>query len=149
MLERSFGLLFFLKSSKSNRGKERNVYARITVNGKSKEFSTKRSWCNDRWDQNTGRAIGNKEDARTLNHHLEVLSSKVYQAKSSLLESGEEPTAEIIYNCILGKTEDRKMILDIFRDHNTKMEALVGADYASGTLQRYKTSLDHTRAFIK
>ncbi|WP_447641992.1 MULTISPECIES: phage integrase SAM-like domain-containing protein [Chitinophagaceae] len=41
------------------------------------------------------------------------------------------------------------MILEVFADHNRKMEALVGKDYADGTLERYETSLDHTKAFIQ
>ncbi|WKL43705.1 site-specific integrase [Flavobacterium sp. ZE23DGlu08] len=41
------------------------------------------------------------------------------------------------------------MLLQIFQDHNDKMEILVGQEYAPGTLERYKTSLSHTKDFIK
>ncbi len=41
------------------------------------------------------------------------------------------------------------MILEVFADHNRQMEALVGKDYADGTLERYETSLEHTKAFIQ
>jgi hypothetical protein len=43
----------------------------------------------------------------------------------------------------------RKMILEVFTAHNEQMEALVGKDFADGTLERYQTSYDHTRAFIE
>jgi hypothetical protein len=44
MLETSFGLFFFLKQPKNHKTDERYVYLRITVNGISKEISTKRVW---------------------------------------------------------------------------------------------------------
>jgi hypothetical protein len=42
-----------------------------------------------------------------------------------------------------------KMILEIFADHNQQMEALVGKDFAGGTLERYQTSYNHTKAFMQ
>jgi site-specific recombinase XerD len=38
--------------------------------------------------------------------------------------------------------------LEVFQEHNDKLEQLVGSDYALGTLGRYKTTYDHTKAFI-
>jgi hypothetical protein len=40
------------------------------------------------------------------------------------------------------------MLIPIFQEHNDKVEALVGQDFAPGTLERYKTSLKHTQEFI-
>ncbi len=66
MLENSFGITFFLKSSTKGT-KERYVYLRITVDGVPKETSTKRKWEVDRWSQRTERATGSREDAKVLN----------------------------------------------------------------------------------
>ncbi|PJJ08082.1 hypothetical protein CLU83_1316 [Flavobacterium sp. 1] len=66
MLESSFGLVFFMKITSNDR-KIRTVYFKITVDGIPKETSTKRKWDSTRWDQKTERAIGSKEDARSLN----------------------------------------------------------------------------------
>lgn len=41
------------------------------------------------------------------------------------------------------------MLLEIFAEHNRKVEALVGDEYAAGTLERYQTSLKHTKAFLE
>ena len=49
---------------------------------------------------------------------------------------------------MIGKAEKAHMLIDIFRDHNSKMAALVGKDFADGTLERYKTSLSHTLEFL-
>lgn len=41
------------------------------------------------------------------------------------------------------------MLIPIFKDHNHRMKALVGKEYAKGTLTRYKTCLSHTEEFLK
>ncbi|WP_083936577.1 phage integrase SAM-like domain-containing protein [Arcticibacter svalbardensis] len=48
----------------------------------------------------------------------------------------------------LGKKESTRTILDVFEDQNKKVEALVGKEFAEGTLERYKTSLKDTREFL-
>lgn len=149
MLEKSFGLLFFLKKTDSSDGLKRKLYGRITINGIAKEFSTKRTWFKDRWDQNANRAIGNKEDTKTLNNYLDALVSKVYEAKRELITSGDDISTENLFQLLFGKTDDRKFILEIFRDENDKMKSLEGKDFAIGTIKRYETSLSHTREFIK
>ena len=40
------------------------------------------------------------------------------------------------------------MLFELFQEHNTRMEALVGKEYAAGTLSRFKTAWKHTRDFL-
>lgn len=149
MLEKSFGVFFYLKHSKSKRKRISYVYLRITVDGFSKELSTKRVWKASQWNSKAGRAMGAKEDAKALNNYLDTLISKVYGAKRELIEVGKTVTAEAIKEVITGKAGDKKMILEIFQHHNDQIKALLDSEYAPGTLQRYYTSLDHTRSFIR
>lgn len=148
MLEKSFGLLFFLKQAKTEKRDVRYIYLRITVDGSSKELSTKRLWFQDRWNQTAGRATGTKEDAKILNAYLETLCSKVYLAKAALIEEDKQVTAESLKNAITGKDEDGMMLLKIFTEHNEQMKQLIGIDFAAATLDRYNTTYAHTRAFI-
>jgi hypothetical protein len=41
------------------------------------------------------------------------------------------------------------MILEVSQHHNDQVEQLVGSEFSASTLERYKTSLDHTRSFLK
>ena len=41
------------------------------------------------------------------------------------------------------------MLVAIFQQHNKEMKALVGKEFAEGTLKRYETSLDHVISFMK
>jgi hypothetical protein len=150
MLETSFGLIFFLKRPKPELADGmRYVYCRVTVNGIPKDISTKRIWHPSKWSVGAGRATGNKEDTKTLNAYLDTLTSKIYEAKRSLIEENKEVTSEAIKNILLGRTEGGKTVLPIFREHNDQIAALIGADFAPGTLERYETCMKHTRDFIK
>jgi len=93
MLEKSFGLLFYLKKPKNYHNGPIPVYLRITVDGNEKELSTKRSWEPSRWNPKSNRAIGTKEDAKIINEYFDVLQNKVYQARKQLIERGKVITA--------------------------------------------------------
>ena len=150
MLEKSFGLFFFLKKPKiENEDGTRYVYLKITVDGDSKEISTKRLWQPSRWSREAGNAAGKKEDSKSLNSFLDSYKEKAYQAKKLLLDNDRNITAQAMKDILTGKGEDRKMIIDLFQYHNDKMKALIGKDFARGTHKRYETSLSHTRSFIQ
>ncbi len=148
MLEKSFGISYFLKPTKSKNLAYSYVYLRITVNGISKQLSTKRHWVKDRWDQSTGRATGSEDDAQELNDYLAAISSKIYQARSYLIEIDKKITTEVLSNLVCGRTEKR-MLLELIVVHNRKMESLIGKGFAKRTLQRYTTTHHHVKNFIK
>jgi hypothetical protein len=54
MLEKSLGLMFFLKDPKNYEKGGKYIYLRITVDGTSKELSTKREWDPARWHVRSG-----------------------------------------------------------------------------------------------
>jgi len=145
-MEKSFSLLYFLKQAGNE--PKKYIYLRITVDGHPVELSTKKQWWENRWDQEKGRASGVKQDAQEVNFFLDTIENKVFKARKQLIEDEELITAELLRDMLTGKA-NRKMILEIFAEHNQQMEALVGKDYADGTLERYQTSYDHTKAFIQ
>jgi len=149
MLEKSFGLLYYLKQPKNQKGKDRFVYLRITVDGKPKEVSIKRRWHCDKWNQRAGRATGNKEDARSLNEYLESLTSKIYEAKKLLIDTGRRITALGIISIVTGSGQERRMVVDIFKQHNKIIEGLIGVEFSRKTWQRYDTACTHLQNYIK
>ncbi|CAI2768566.1 site-specific integrase [Flavobacterium collinsii] len=148
MLESSFGLVFFMKITSNDR-KIRTVYFRITVDGITKEASTKRKWEHSRWDQKTERAVGSKEDAKSLNFFLDSLTLKINEIKTEMMYSGIVITAEKIMDHVLGKVQPRVKVLEEFQKHNDEMRALLGKGYAQGTLDRFTITKNHLTAFIK
>jgi hypothetical protein len=72
MLDKSFGLLFYLKKHSGYQKGEIPIYLRITEDGVPKELSIKRSWEPTRWNSHAGRALGTKEDTKVLNTYLDA-----------------------------------------------------------------------------
>ena len=145
----NFSLLFYLKKPKNYQEGPVPIYLRVTVAGKRAELTTSRSVDPARWISSAGRAKGTKAAARSLNVYLDNLQAKVYEAHRQLVEAGLPLTAEAIKNRFLGKEEKGRTLLEVFSEHNRKMAALVGDEFAPGTLERYTTSLRHTQDFVK
>lgn len=147
MLESSFGLTFFLK--KSTKKNEKYVYLRITVDGIPKEVSTKYKWNPERWNQIIERAVGSKEDAKTLNFYIETLQVKIQQFKNDLILNDETITSQKIMDFVKGKSSSTAKLLEEFQKHNEEMLALVPKEYAKGTHERFVTARSHVQDFIR
>ncbi|MBP1164692.1 integrase [Chryseobacterium sp. PvR013] len=148
LVEQSYGLTFFLKSSKNE--KIRHIYVRITVDGIPKETSTKRKWYPNRWDQKEGKAVGTKEDAKIINLFLVSLMSKINSHRTELMNNGIPITSIDLINFINGKYKPRNKVLEEFQEHNDEMGKLVETgEYAKGSHDRYITARSHVQEFIK
>jgi site-specific recombinase XerD len=91
---------------------------------------------------------GNSEDARSINSILDFIKNKINEIQYELLKDGVSFTIEEFKNRLLGTTERARTLIPIFQDHNNKIKALIGKEYATGTLERYETSLKHTKDFL-
>lgn len=149
-MEKSFGLLFYLKKRSTYVSGEIPIYLRITVDSVCCEISTKRSCNPQKWNASAGRANPKTDVGKTLNPYLDAIHQKVFEAKRKLIETDKTVTAEAIKNSIMGKEKQTKrMLLQIFSYHNEQMQTLVGREYAPGTLERYQTAYRHTQSFLK
>jgi integrase len=149
MLEKSFGLLTYLKRPKNYKGGEMPVYLRITVDGIEKELSAKRSWEPSRWNVRSNRASGTKEDARALNTYLDVLQNKAYEARKQLIEKGKVVTAMAIRDLLSGTEQRQWMLMALFRKHNEDLKAMIGKGVSNGTCTNFNTTYMHTQQFLK
>ncbi|RWY46049.1 site-specific integrase [Mucilaginibacter gilvus] len=147
-MKTNFSLLFYLKKPKNYESGSVPIYMRITVNGRRAETTSGRVCDPSGWNNIAGRLKGTKEEVRSFNAYLDNLQAQVYEAHHLLTAEGQEISADSLRSRFLGKEEKSKMLLDVFRDHNKKVAALVGKEYAAGTLERYKTSLKHTQNFL-
>ncbi|HSF54456.1 MAG TPA: site-specific integrase [Algoriphagus sp.] len=149
MLEKTFSVNFFLKAKKNASDKLCHVFLKLTINGENSSISLKVDWPKDRWDKISGKAVGKQKDAILLNEYLDSIRLKVMQARFKLTDQGKELSAERLKNLLLGLDDENKKLLEVFRSHNERMASLVGIEFAPGTLERYKTSYDHTHSFIR
>lgn len=149
MLDKSFGLHFYLKKSKDYVKGIIPIYFRITVDGIPKELSTKRSCEPNRWNPAAERASGTKEDARALNAYLDTLQAKAYEAKRQLIESNQMITAAAIKDQLLGTDQRNKSLIKIFENYNDKVKKLIGIDYSVATWTKYDRTKRFTHLFIQ
>lgn len=148
MLEQSYGLTFFLKSSKK-KSNDRFIYLRVTVDGLPKETSTKRKWDVTRWNQKTERATGTKEDAKATNFFLETLVAKINNYRTLMMAEGQTITAQQLIDFVLGKTVSKAKVIEEFKLHNSEILALVPREYSKVTYVRYETAKSHVQEFLK
>jgi site-specific recombinase XerD len=142
-------VLFYIKRSKANNQGICPIYARVTIQSKRFEFSSNKYVNPDRWSGEGTKVKGTNEEARTINNHLDYLKNQVLEAEKRLFKKDIKVTSESLKNELLGINETKRMLIPIFQDHNNKIKELVGKEYAPGTLERYKTSLSHTKEFLQ
>ena len=148
-MKTNFSMLFYLKKQKNYASGTAPIYLRITVNGQRAELTANRECEPEKWNSHAGRAIGTKENIKSLNAFLDNLQAEAYEVHRYLYENDKEITAEAIKNKMLGKSETSYTLIEIFKEHNRKVESLVGQEFAPATCKRYQTSLQHTQAFLK
>lgn len=149
MLDKSFGLLFYLKKKKNYKSGEIPIYVRITVDGAPSELSVKRLCDPERWNSAAGRATGNKESVKALNSYLDTFRNKVFEIKREMIEEFKPMSAEAIKAKLLGTEFKDKMLIHIFKEHNLKIKSLIGIDYALATWKKYDCMQRFTKEFIQ
>lgn len=148
MLEKTFGLLFFLKKPKNYQTGNVPLYLRITVDGIQKEFSLKRNWDPSKWDNRANRAIGSKDDVKALNHYIDVMRNKVYDTRMKMIERGENLTAVALRDLVTGRKQRCWFLLKLFKEHNLELREIVGNGVAKGTIINFEVTYKHVAIFI-
>jgi len=133
MLDKSFGLHFYLKKPKD--------YVKGII--------PKRSCEPNRWNAAAERALGTKEDARALNAYLDTLQAKAYEAKRRLIESNQMITAAALKDQLLGTNQRNKSLIKIFENYNNNVKKLIGIDYSVATWTKYDRTKRFAHLFIQ
>jgi site-specific recombinase XerD len=142
-------VLFYIRKKGTSDPSMGTIYLRITVNGKRAEVSTMRKVAISRWNAKANKLKGYSIEARQTNRHLDVIKNRIYEIYQNLLyEDIDVISAEYIRDEYIGTNKNRKLILELFEEHNLRMERLVGKDFSFRTLQRYKTTEKHLGDYI-
>lgn len=138
-MNRTFGLLFYVKRSKIDDQGKAPIYLRITVEGDRTELSIKRNIEPDRWNTEAGKVRGTTEEVKSINTYIDVVRNKIYEHQQKLMQENKAITADAIKNSFLGIDEKQKSLMSIFHYHNKQVKALIGKEYAASTYERYET----------
>lgn len=148
-MNKTFNLLFYVKKSKTQANGTAPIYLKITLDCKPFEIASKRYTLPEKWCPVAKKVNGQSEDVRAINAYLKTLEKTVYEAYRQLLDSGRLITAEMLKNKLQGQNERELTLIKVFEEHNRKMEALLGKEFAIGTLINFRTSLRHAREFLQ
>jgi site-specific recombinase XerD len=148
-MNKTFGLLFYVKRAKIDNNGKAPIYVRITVDGIRSELSIKRSVEIERWNTEAGKVKGNSEEVKSINTYIDVVRNKIYDHHKRLIDANKKVTAEAIKNSFLGIGEKEKTLVSIFQYHNKQVKALIGKEFAAGTHERYETVLRLLQLFLE
>ncbi len=148
-MKSNFHLLFYIRKQKNYKGGAMPIYMRITVNGKRADMSAGRECEPVKWNSHAGRAIGTKEEIKSLNNYLDSLQSKVRDAHQALIDANQTITTESLLNQFTGKTQKSRYLMQLFTEHNAKVKALIGNGFEANTLKGYNTSEKHLTGYLQ
>ncbi len=151
-MNKTFNVLFILRKPKNYLTGDVPVYMRLTIDGTRAEFAAKRKVDPKIWNYQAGRVKGKTEEAKTLNHYLDLLQSKVFEAERELLKAGQPVTVTTIGDKLNNKetVTREKMLLEVYQYHNDQFAELVNAEEcALGTLKKFKSAYTSLASFIK
>lgn len=150
-MNKTLKVLFFLRTRTSYVSGPAPIYMRVTVEGDRFEMATQREVDPEKWDNKACRMVrSKKESTRELNYYLDMLQGKVFEAQREMVSLGIEITANKVKNFLLGKeVEESKTLLEVYKQHVEEVKALVGKEYAQGTLKRFNAALASLEAYLK
>ena len=121
--------------------------ARITIDGKLCQFSTKQSILPENWNIAAGKAKG--KDAGRINALLEDIKASLNNIYHEQQRRDNYVTAEKVKNEFLGHSEKHETILDLFKKHNDDVKQLVGISKTIATYRKYEVTRRHLAEFIQ
>ena len=85
----------------------------------------------------------------TINWDLDNLKSKILYVEKNLIKKDILVNFQTFKNALTVIKERERIWVPILQEHSRIIKKLVGQEYASGTLERYATSLKHIAKFLE
>ena len=148
-MKQDLKILIYPRTARTNKQGLAPLYLRFTINTQRWDYSLKKFIDPKTWDAKNSKIRGNSIEASTINGYLNTIKTQVLNLEISYNLKGETLTLQDIKAHFDQKTESKRMLIPIFKHHNTQIEKLVNKEYAPGTLERYKTTLKHLEDFLQ
>lgn len=146
-MKSTFKVLFYLKKGAEKRNGEVIIMARVTVDGKICQFSTKQSIHPDNWNVKAGKATG--KSSVQINKLLDDIKASLNQIYHEQQWRDNYVTAEKVKNQFLGHSENHDTLLNLFEKHNNDVKQLIGISKSASTYQKYEVTRKHLVSFIE
>jgi site-specific recombinase XerD len=125
------------------------LYLRVSINGTIKDCSIHRTVDLGKWDAQGQKVRGNGEDVKLLNGYMQSVRTMIHNHYNIMVSAGMEITPGRLFDRISGVGSKKVKLLEVFKDHNDRMKALIpSGDFSDGTWRKYKFAYEKTQAFI-
>ena len=114
------------------------LFIRISSFPDMVEISLKCNIKPELWDTAKSKAKGNSDEAKELNEFINNIRVQLFQIQQDLLASGKKITVKTLANTFLGVGEKNWTLAELFEEHNSNLNQLIGKDFFPLTLQWYK-----------
>lgn len=133
----TFGILFYLNTSKKKKSGKCPIVGRITVDGKSMAFSTGLDLLPEQWNSKQGLATGKSKEETDINKQIEKYKADLIGYYKTLLETKSYITAETLKNALLRNTLHKNTLMQEFAELIEEKRQAVGIQITSSTYQKY------------
>ena len=123
-MKSTFKVLFYLKKGSEKKNGEVMIMARITIDGKLCQFSTKQSIQPENWNVIVGKAKG--RDTGRINSLLDDIRASLNTIYHEMQRRDNYVTAEKVKNGFWGHSENHETILTLFQKAQRGRETACG-----------------------
>ncbi|NDV69928.1 site-specific integrase [Dysgonomonas sp. 25] len=141
---------FFIRKSKLNKDGSATIIVKITISGKSLEFSTGLSiQAIELWDSTLRRMRTKRTEAIEINDSLSIIEKKLDNIYSSLYKDNPYVTVKMVSDSFHGKDLKEYTLLDQFDKIIKQKKALSKTTITEHTVGKYECSKKKVGQFIE
>lgn len=140
----TFNILFYLKRKAKKSNGNAPIMGRITVNGKSAQFSAKIEINPDLWSVEAGKASGKSLSAQEINALLESIKTTMTKIYRDLQERENHVSPQKIKNIFFGLEFDNQTILSLFDKFLADCKQLIDVGIEKTIYGKY----ERTKTFV-
>ncbi|NEW84136.1 MAG: site-specific integrase [Mariniphaga sp.] len=148
-MKSTFKTLFYLKRNAIRKDGRMPIIARITVDGKISQFSTKLEINPLNWNVDSGKALGRTQEIQQINTLLDEIKASVHKIYHEQKLRDSAVTSEKVKNEFLGMSQNQMDLLKLFQKHNDDVFRLIGKSKTKATYQKYEVTRKHVQSFLK
>lgn len=149
-MTQTISVAFFARKDRATDDGLKPIFMRISLMNKRLTLATKILVKPNEWSDQNGKLKTNSEEARRVNKMLDAFKMRAFDYQRELMNEGKDVTLENMKAKWYGLSLERqRMLMEVFKQHNEQMKALVNREFSPLTLERYETSFRHTQEFMK
>lgn len=149
MKRSTFKVAFFLKRNALRKSGNMPIVARITIDCATVQFSTKLDINPDLWSVAMGKALGRGGEASRINSTLDSIRASLTTIYHTQNEKGNNVSAEKLKNLFLGHDDSQSTLLQLFANHNSDAERLIGISTTRSTYKKYDLAMRRVSEFLQ